>query len=368
MYCDKVLKGAGLAPRAKLDIREAAQMSSIYANAFLTIAATHAADGSKSLFSKSPSRYEAAPIPTLESTYFRREWIHPQYFGYDSQSIQGTDAPLLSRAWVFQERHLSPRTLHYLSAEVAWECNSATQCECIPAKINFESNDQYKPWNQIVAEYSGLALSYQKDKFPAIGGVARAFKGGNGKYIAGLWEDDIYNNLCWIVPDASRPRPSSWHAPTWSWASINDGILRAPPQNYSHASRGPLAFEVQESFVQPAGPDEFGELLAAHLVLSAHLLPARLHYGASFQNRGGHLIESPELHIDQIGTFPLTPDYLLNEPGDHYVPSGTEVFIMYFGDINEDDSGDDDSRGDISPGGHYMAIVRCLGSNTSTTY
>ena len=165
--------------------QEAAQMADVYANAFLTIAATHAKDGSSGLFSRIPSRFQSALIPTLKETHFRRTWIHPQEADLTYDSTPAKETPLLTRAWVFQERQLSPRVLYFLSAEVAWECNGAVQCECTPAALNPQRDNRYTDWNQVMSAYSSLSLSFQKDKFPAIGGIARAFQ-GNGRYVAGI--------------------------------------------------------------------------------------------------------------------------------------------------------------------------------------
>ncbi|KAK3345686.1 hypothetical protein B0H65DRAFT_494879 [Neurospora tetraspora] len=74
-------------------LTESANMSSIYAHATLNIAATAQRDASVEYFR------------TLKE-------------------------PILSRAWVFQERLLSRRTLHFGSSEVLWECRSGCFCEC----------------------------------------------------------------------------------------------------------------------------------------------------------------------------------------------------------------------------------------------
>ncbi|KAK3493492.1 hypothetical protein B0T13DRAFT_403286 [Neurospora crassa] len=74
-------------------LTESANMSSIYAHATLNIAATAQRDASVEYFR------------TLKE-------------------------PILGRAWVFQERLLSRRTLHFGSSEVLWECRSGCFCEC----------------------------------------------------------------------------------------------------------------------------------------------------------------------------------------------------------------------------------------------
>ena len=40
------------------------------------------------------------------------------------------DHPLMSRGWMYQERLLSPRVLHFGATELVWECREATLCEC----------------------------------------------------------------------------------------------------------------------------------------------------------------------------------------------------------------------------------------------
>jgi hypothetical protein len=41
--------------------------------------------------------------------------------------------PLMLRAWAFQERLLSYRTVDFLSAEMVWECRESQRCECTQA-------------------------------------------------------------------------------------------------------------------------------------------------------------------------------------------------------------------------------------------
>ncbi|KAI0845542.1 heterokaryon incompatibility protein-domain-containing protein [Daldinia vernicosa] len=42
------------------------------------------------------------------------------------------EAPLNKRAWVFQERALSPRQIHCAKDQLLWECNQTTACETFP--------------------------------------------------------------------------------------------------------------------------------------------------------------------------------------------------------------------------------------------
>jgi hypothetical protein len=79
-------------------------------------------------------------------------------------------------------------------------------------------------WQEIVGEYSGLDLSFGKDKFPAIFRVAKQMgtvqQGKLGRYLVRLRENNLDINFFWIPTCKLRRRPKQWHAPTWSWPSI----------------------------------------------------------------------------------------------------------------------------------------------------
>ena len=83
--------------------------------------------------------------------------------------------------------------------------------------------------HKIVSEYSHLALSVECDCLPAIAGLARQTETcKTGKYLAGLREDSLAEDLLWRVDEPlqgrSQRRPKSYRAPTWSWASVNGEV------------------------------------------------------------------------------------------------------------------------------------------------
>ena len=84
-------------------------------------------------------------------------------------------------------------------------------------------------WHKIVSERSHLALSIECDCLPAIAGLARQTETcKTGKYLAGLWEDSLAEDLLWrvyeLLQGRSQKRPKSYQAPTWSWASVNGKV------------------------------------------------------------------------------------------------------------------------------------------------
>ncbi|KAK4541031.1 hypothetical protein LTR36_008400 [Oleoguttula mirabilis] len=121
-------------------------MGSIYANAYLTVAATASRNSDDGCFrARKPTvKIEVAEVSgQISSLYARRRLGHAAFdFGaagaLDSttrNSLQSPDRsveeyPLFGRGWCFQERLLSPRVLHYTGQEIVRECLGMTSCEC----------------------------------------------------------------------------------------------------------------------------------------------------------------------------------------------------------------------------------------------
>ena len=239
---------------------ESARMATIYSNSYINIAATGASDSRGGCFSprslKHVSRtFEIAsfpinPDPSTDHagpTVFVRpsfESIHHRYSTrrtYDTDLPDTKAVPLLSRAWVFQERHLAPRTVHFHPSEMVMECKSKLCCECtgldrFVAKSRRNSFDlDLNPldgrmildyWCEIVEEFSRLRLTRESDRLPALIGVATVFQASlKCGYLAGLWEKDIARGLLWDMTrhensmDYVRRHKRSF-APSWSWASM----------------------------------------------------------------------------------------------------------------------------------------------------
>jgi hypothetical protein len=247
-------------------------MSSIYSCSTINIAATSASDGNGGcFFNRDPERVWRYRISTS---------VHglPKYY----ESIEDGDwdaclfeTPLVRRAWVLQERLLSPRTLHFSQTQLFWECNFVTACEVFPDKFpnalmygDFHLVKQpvsTSLWPRIVRIYSRCDLSFSRDKLVAISGIAQAIQIQNleNKYLAGLWRQDMEEQLCWQVR-AQRPSASSNQAPSWSWASV-DGTV-----DYAIPSKDNRYIEVLDVDLGPRDP--FGEIPEGRLKLVCSLL------------------------------------------------------------------------------------------------
>jgi hypothetical protein len=102
--------------------------------------------------------------------------------------------PLFQRGWIYQERLLSPRTVHFHAAEIIWTCNKNLQCECMVlngysaendalkaskrklAALKSLANEQkHKLWRFLIEDYILLDLGEELDRLPALAGLARTF-------------------------------------------------------------------------------------------------------------------------------------------------------------------------------------------------
>lgn len=205
--------------------KEAARMGSIYEHAFLTISATDS-DTRRAIFSTKKSQSFPVTEVNGEPVFIRRKLRHPCQ--PDGEHLSGVT---LKRAWVYQERVLSRRFVHFIREEIFWECRESTWCECgseseawarFLGKKPRMINDQ--AWELIVNQYDPTELTYEDDRLPALAGVTRRFAEIHGKtYLAGHWEEDLPSSLAWIKPSPAKPRPLHQPTPAWSWASLPRG-------------------------------------------------------------------------------------------------------------------------------------------------
>ena len=105
---------------------EGLRMHETYGNAYLTIAASKTRGPDEGLFSKSPHHKLGDFTFTLNEGE-----SHVMKVRRKVQHFNSADGfPLLRRAWVFQERILSRRVLHFGPQELLWECMVREDCEC----------------------------------------------------------------------------------------------------------------------------------------------------------------------------------------------------------------------------------------------
>lgn len=331
---------------------EASLMANIYENAVLTLAATASASDAEGLFRSSSSIHDLIELRGKTSkgkryiVYARRQLPHRMH-----------DEPLFKRGWIFQERYLSPRFLHFASNELVWECKECMDCEC-NANILLETTKRdyvgyfnvfksyyleaftaspYRvqvAWRDVVNAYTELNLSNTKDTLPALSGIAKKFieLRPEDRYLAGLWEFSFVQDLLWharsygiLEKTDLRPRPENWRAPTWSWASVDSAIMtRGTSASHIHGNDdGPgmtSCIDVLAVNCIPAGDDITGELSSGYAVLRGSIMAGYFRFkGHSYKlgciAKGGHETE-------------FFPDYRFDVDDDSRVQDGDRVFCL----------------------------------------
>ncbi|KAF4983598.1 hypothetical protein FDECE_17265 [Fusarium decemcellulare] len=211
------------------------------------------------------------------------------YTQHDISEAQ-KNQPLNTRAWVLQERLLSPRTLHFVSDRITWECDRTVRLtEYLRGSSDgakdrgFDCGDgePFSIWEHgylfnfylwHVNPYTARELSYPtEDKLVAFAAVARRCSSWfGGEYCAGIFRNTMPWGLVWTTARVSQTwrKPSAYRAPSWSWASVD---TRVTCELIGHL-RTDLA-EVKDVSIQLVDPNNpFGQVKSASLTLTGPLV------------------------------------------------------------------------------------------------
>jgi hypothetical protein len=272
---------------------QAASMIDVYGTSTITLSATSSYDCDHGLF----ARMSESGVPV-------GRYYHPgQDAGHGTIFLdpQGPEAPfdlnkefLSTRGWAFQERLVSPRTLHFTGAGIVWECSDASFEEGITTlwgkrglKKGFTklihrdtpgtSKDQraslQKKWNDWICDFSDRKLTKISDKLPAVAGIAKAFAARfDDTYIAGLWISRFLAGLVWMrsYKALSLVRHEHSGIPSWSWASVSGQL------SYSDFEPEPpkagVDMVVHDINVVEKRPRSYGEIKAGGYIMAEGML------------------------------------------------------------------------------------------------
>lgn len=354
--------------------RESAQMASIYQNAHIVLSATKLPSPYNTLFEDVGHEYEAHSLEVMtsegsEEVRFRRSLTHMPSALHSTQSK--SSLPTLSRGWIFQERLLATRVLHFGPQELLWECSELSACQCtveptrssanttapamsgislrggeLQLKSSFNLQCWYswdvaalcQCWHKLVEQYSQLNLTHESDIFPAFSGVSKQFQAAlRCKSLAGLWEKTLLKDLLWH-PSSSLGdtehiygRPQKWRAPSWSWASVKSSV------SFIDTSHGlEVCCTIKHVYCALAGIDPTGEVSDAHIVLKGSLIQTLLSYPLETIESAQSLqrsLPSKLFLLSEVGkrVSNVWADLDTSIAGKDYLPSGTEVYIFPIG-------------------------------------
>jgi hypothetical protein len=357
--------------------REAAIMGSIYGNSYLTIAATASNNSSEGLFRchKSSLYRSRNLIGVTPAVLVRRPLPHTLFERLDYQFAETStsheaflsEAPLLTRAWTLQEHFLPPRVIQFTENEIIWECNSNLSCECrtdtekrdygpksvFSASLGEHHYDGLPPlyvlWSTVIEPFTARNITYSKDKLPAISGVARRLQEtGAGRYLAGLWYNNLRSGLCWFT-GSKVPRPQEYRGPTWSWVSVNSRVswpygylgTSGPADSTESECASILVAECSASSIDPTGAVSDG-----YLELSGLLVEATYTHDGRQDRAPDTLCLSNKLERW------FWADYRLDMPGRQHVAVGEGVYSLLLG-VEEG-----------SNGVYYSLVLRRLSSRS----
>lgn len=236
---------------------ESATMCNIYRNSVLTICALYGSSCHTGLFvTRKPLQLRHCRIREYDPTTNRSALYVYSHANPAEREWQGTGEdglPLQRRAWVLTERLLSPRSLYFGPKTISWECVQLDATETRPqgnpiwestSRSNHESRLKrnfyaqmlltdisnevkfLKAWDHIVETYTSCALTYGKDKLPALHGVIRNIEQNSSlgyRSVAGIWTHNLPHYLLWYTM-CRKPKPEKWRAPSWSWAAVDDVV------------------------------------------------------------------------------------------------------------------------------------------------
>lgn len=314
---------------------QAANMGFIYEKAICTISATSSTDGQR-MFSTMAPKFKPFQITKVSghSVYIRSQIPHPSKLRGFLQTQERLHDGLLQRAWVFQERMLSKRFIHFTSEEIFWECCEATWCEC-----NFRCGGWdlkrscvkrtigHLYWEDIANQYNETQLTKEKDRLPALAGLAQRYAEQEGwTYLAGLWKEQLPYDLAWSK--------TAWHearrldhlqvAPTWSWASLPRGKnLKSMSSRTTGRRKGVHVARLVGYNINPSGADFYTGGKSIEITVQGLTLGLKV-----YQHSCGFLAG-----IVEDVSFPIRPDFRLDlgqaDPTKYRtVPDGTRCLLL----------------------------------------
>jgi hypothetical protein len=230
-------------------LHEAGRMGDVYANSSLTFAATAASDSACGL--KCDRSYlEVAPC-RIQASWENGERYNLVCYNTIGWQQYVESAELSGRAWVVQERLLSPRTIHFAADQVYWECTSLRASEFlphgpIPHQPDYTADENLKSllhrsrremdgavsfddaWTKVLRLYTRTELTKESDRIVAMSGIvdtlSNIFDLNCTDFVMGLWKSRLPYQLLWYAEGIYNEGEVWDEAPSWSWVSYRGSV------------------------------------------------------------------------------------------------------------------------------------------------
>ena len=270
-------------------------MADIYRNASLVITAASSPDPEAPFLRKQDDEWLPKPVSIISSDGVPVKMLarrrHALAVGVD-QGLKEPPytrawatlrrvGPIYKQAWVFQETLLARRNIHFNTGGLVYECKThrRVQGQLPPyASTTEETLGVLSPqdkWRIIVNAYTYRILTFSKDKLAALSGIAITMSHDLGdEYLAGLWKASLLFDLLWhVMPGATMEVLTfrEYVAPSWSWASIDRGVVWSP-------FKSPRSLiTILHAEVTLKGANKYGEVTHGELRLRGRLIACRVH-------------------------------------------------------------------------------------------
>jgi hypothetical protein len=289
---------------------ESALMGKVYANSWLNVSANSRGDNSAGLFaerngSRLQDYIQIRPKESSEAITFILTEGNTWWREVET-------APVNKRAWVLQERILSPRIVHMSTTMALWECKEYQASEIFPdggipeqqSPNNYgqlkrlyrgspteDSHDVRVDWNRLLLRYTMCGLTFETDRLIALSGIASEFhKRAKCDYVAGLWSTQLPLDLLWWKSPHTGSRSGIFVAPSWSWASMG-GIASLPNPRFDYTIHATI-LGYETTLANPA--DKYGQLTGGYIELRA---PVETLDWIGMRGSCGHDVQSVKISV-----------------------------------------------------------------------
>jgi hypothetical protein len=276
---------------------ESQNMYSVYSHAYLNISASSSLPEENSLFrvrdadNNLPSRLELDSSGELIEYFVLDSYLWPNMVD---------QSPLNNRGWVYQERFLARRVIHFGQTQLAWECRHFEALEMFPRGLPRTTTSTFmsKPdfyemlktlrqnpdttdtdfadfWQILVTNYARCDLTRRQDRSTAFEGIVKAVATRNrSRCVAGVWEHNLEYDLAWSRIDVKEESYLSSGrlpgVPSWSWIGV-EGAVSFPA----------LTDKPHQSFVtdkEISTPDDASLSKVPFIRLQGCRLPFKIHW------------------------------------------------------------------------------------------
>lgn len=155
-------------------------MRDVYRNSYLTISVARSRDSSEGCFSSRPTKHLSTKVGSINH--------HGQVYN-------------------IMAREKSPKVMF---ANMVSQPRHGPEFRC--------------DWAALMRRFSLMQLSFDADRLPSHSGLAQDLEcSETGRYLAGLWENELPWMIRWMSMGKDACRPSSTpNPPSWSWTSVEN--------------------------------------------------------------------------------------------------------------------------------------------------